>query len=333
MTSDHQGSVGLGIGLAAATGFSLTLGTLTTFCQKNGSSSQYTLLSVSLALASGVLFFVSFTQLYPTATAIFEDEGQSNPAGLTLLCFTAGWVFTYGLDKMVHYCCGGPSKSDEALHGLPPPAEIGSREVSEEKNLQKNYASNENNNPANDHELNSHNEQTFDGLAINNNPTHPANPMSARLKHMTFITSLAIGIHNMPEGLAVLVATLDAPALGASLAVAVALHNLPIGICIASPIYVSTGSRWKAFLATFVVGATQPLGAIIGYYIFEAIFTKTVYAILYAGVAGMMAYITIKELLPTARLYEKRGDRVNFILLFGFVLVALITSFTHGHHH
>lgn len=42
----------------------------------------------------------------------------------------------------------------------------------------------------------------------------------------------AIGIHNLPEGLATFTATLKEPAMGLPLAVGIALHNIPEGVCV-----------------------------------------------------------------------------------------------------
>lgn len=41
------------------------------------------------------------------------------------------------------------------------------------------------------------------------------------------MTALAIGLHNVPEGLATFIATLADVKSGAALAVAIAIHNIP----------------------------------------------------------------------------------------------------------
>ena len=47
------------------------------------------------------------------------------------------------------------------------------------------------------------------------------------LKNMGYMTALAIGIHNFPEGLATFIAALADSRLGLALAVAIAVHNVP----------------------------------------------------------------------------------------------------------
>ena len=77
---------------------------------------------------------------------------------------------------------------------------------------------------------------------------------------MGALTGLAVGLHNLPEGLATFVATLSSPSLGVALAIAIALHNIPEGVCVAMPVYYATGSRFKGFLWAFLSGVSEPLG-------------------------------------------------------------------------
>ena len=49
--------------------------------------------------------------------------------------------------------------------------------------------------------------------------------------------------------------------MGASLGVAIAVHNIPEGICVAMPIYYATGNKWKAFGWSLLSGVTEPIGA------------------------------------------------------------------------
>ena len=50
------------------------------------------------------------------------------------------------------------------------------------------------------------------------------------------------------------------PTTGAALAVAIALHNIPEGICVSMPIYYATGSKLKAFFWAFLSGLSEPIG-------------------------------------------------------------------------
>ncbi|MBR5271041.1 MAG: zinc transporter ZupT [Clostridia bacterium] len=141
------------------------------------------------------------------------------------------------------------------------------------------------------------------------------------LKRMGIMTALAIAIHNFPEGLATFTASLKDPHLGVAIAVAIAIHNIPEGIATAIPIYYSTNSKRKAFKISFLSGMTEPLGAIIGYLLLRPIFNDTVFGILFGFIAGIMVFISIEELLPLAREYEKsKATIIGFV--FGMMIMA-----------
>ena len=134
------------------------------------------------------------------------------------------------------------------------------------------------------------------------------------LHRMGLFSALAIAIHNFPEGLATFVGGLQDPALGLSIAVAVAIHNIPEGIAVSVPLYYATGSRKKAFFYSFLSGLAEPVGAIVGYFLLLRFFNDFVFGLLFAVVAGIMVFISLDELLPTA---EKYGE--HHIAMYGVV--------------
>ncbi len=165
-------------------------------------------------------------------------------------------------------------------------------------------------------------------------PRQPAAPGADALHHpklmrLGLFTALAIAIHNFPEGLATFLSTLQDPALGVAIAVAVALHNIPEGISVSVPIYYATGNRRKAFVYSFLSGLAEPIGAGVAYVALR-IFTgdpsgaipSQVMGVLFAGVAGIMVYISLDELLPISRTYGKGHDSL-LGLIAGMLLMAL----------
>lgn len=142
----------------------------------------------------------------------------------------------------------------------------------------------------------------------------PAQESNQALMRMGLFSALAIAIHNFPEGLATFISTLQDPALGISIAVAIAIHNIPEGIAVSVPLYYATGSRKKAFLHSFLSGLSEPLGALIGYTVLINFINDAVFGIVFAAVAGIMVYISLDELLPTA---EKYGE--HHIAIYGLI--------------
>jgi ZIP family zinc transporter len=146
---------------------------------------------------------------------------------------------------------------------------------------------------------------------------------------MGLFTALAIGIHNFPEGLATFLAALENPHLGIAIAIAIALHNIPEGISVSVPIFYATGDRKRAFLYSLLSGLAEPIGAGVAYLILlllsggqGTVVPPELMGILFGGVAGIMVYISLDELLPTSRAYGKGHDSL-FGLVAGMGVMAL----------
>lgn len=151
------------------------------------------------------------------------------------------------------------------------------------------------------------------------------NERKQKLKRMGFMTALAIAIHNFPEGLATFTSALKDPHLGIAIALAIAIHNIPEGIATSIPIYYSTGSKKEAFWISFLSGMTEPAGAIIGYLLLKPIFNDTLFGLLFGFVAGIMVFISVEELLPMAREYEKsKASIIGFVAGMFIISLSLI---------
>lgn len=157
-------------------------------------------------------------------------------------------------------------------------------------------------------------------------PTHhvhsDALEQKNKLKHLGLFTALALAIHNFPEGLATFMASVESTTLGVSVAVAVAVHNVPEGIAVALPVYHATGSKAKAFWYSTFSGLAEPAGAVLGFLIFRALLHEAAFGVMFAGVAGIMVYISLDELLPTAHEYGQ-GHRVIGGVIAGMAVMAL----------
>lgn len=145
---------------------------------------------------------------------------------------------------------------------------------------------------------------------------------SSKLKHLGIFTALALAIHNFPEGLATFMATLQNATLGVSIAVAVAIHNIPEGVAVSLPIYHATNSRWKAFGFSALAGVAEPVGALVGFLLLRSLLHEAAFGILFALVAGIMVYISLDELLPTAHEYAE-GHKVIWGVVGGMMLMAV----------
>jgi ZIP family zinc transporter len=115
--------------------------------------------------------------------------------------------------------------------------------------------------------------------------------------------------------LATFLAALEDPSLGVAIAVAVALHNIPEGISVSVPIFYATGNRKRAFVYSLLSGLSEPIGAAVAYIALlflvgdeSGVIPPQIMGALFGGVAGIMVYISLDELLPASRAYGKGHD-------------------------
>lgn len=142
-----------------------------------------------------------------------------------------------------------------------------------------------------------------------------------KLMRLGLFSALAIGIHNFPEGLATFLAAMENPTLGISIAVAIAIHNVPEGLAISVPIYYATKSRKKAFFLSFLSGLAEPIGALVGYFLLMHFLGGAAFGFVFAAVAGIMVYISLDELLPTA---EEYGE--HHVAIYGLIAGMAVMS-------
>jgi ZIP family zinc transporter len=111
------------------------------------------------------------------------------------------------------------------------------------------------------------------------------------------------------------------PAFGIVLAFAIALHNIPEGVAVAMPLQACGYGRKKTFLISLVSGLAEPLGAVIAVIFIS--FIPGVLPMMLGFAGGVMTYLTMDELIPTA---EKYGSphAIGFGLMAGLVLAMVI---------
>lgn len=276
-------------GLTLFAGMATGIGSLIAFAAKR---SNYRFLSVSTGFSAGVMLYVSFVEIFfKGSAALVTAYGDKLGHWVNAGAFFGGMLFIGVIDNLI--------PSEENPHET--------HTAAEEAPLHDPKAPRPHFPAAGGHD-------------------HHHNP---KLMRMGLFTAMAIAIHNLPEGLATFLAALNDPALGVAIAVAVALHNIPEGVSVSVPIFYATGNRRKAFIYSFLSGLAEPVGAGLAYlgilFFFGAeggVIPPQVTGALFAGVAGIMVYISLDELLPTSRAYGKGHDSL-FGLVAGMMVMAL----------
>jgi len=167
------------------------------------------------------------------------------------------------------------------------------------------------------------------------------------MKRLSFVTFIALTLHNMPEGVAVFIAALFDTRLGIVMTVAIACHNIPEGIAVAIPYLAGTGNRWRAFGWAAASGLAELVGGCIGALIIyvtnrDLQLSNTGFGIAFGLTAGVMLFVAFAELAPAAYKYDHSRFWAHFAILVGFAIMALSEIILavaeegegeHGHNH
>lgn len=273
----------LAFGLTLLAGLSTGIGSAIGFFARRTNTR---FLSAALGFSAGVMIYVSFTEILSQAVeSIATVRDPRTAAWLATAGFFAGILLIAAIDRLI--------PSHENPHEARPVEQLG--------------------------------ECSPENAAAAGMLPQGAGSLEGgerRLLRMGLLSALAIGIHNFPEGLATFAAGLTDPAIGVSIAVAVAIHNIPEGIAVSVPIYYATGSRRKAFWLSFLSGLSEPVGALIGFLVLRMFLSPVVFGFLFAGVAGIMVFISLDELFPAAREYGQ-GHLAIYGLVAGMAVMAV----------
>lgn len=145
----------------------------------------------------------------------------------------------------------------------------------------------------------------------------------------TAMLSLAVTLHNLPEGMAVGVVLGSAAAGDAGISVAaalamsigIAIQNIPEGAIISMPMRAAGNSRRRSFLIGGLSGIVEPIGAILVIVLTAWLTPFVPYMLAFA--AGAMIYVVIEELIPEASQGEHSNmSTIGFAL--GFVLMMIL---------
>ncbi|EAI5146119.1 zinc transporter ZupT [Campylobacter jejuni] len=266
-------------------GFSTAIGSIIAFFSRKD---DLRVLSLGLGFSAGVMIYISFMEILPTALKDFKNYYNSHWAELLgLACFFGGILISLLIDKLI-------------------PEDVNPHEPKEDlSELKICPLPQKGQNPPKFHP---------------GEKLHQINTKA--LKRTGIFTALAIAIHNFPEGFATFISSLDNLTLGIAIAIAVAIHNFPEGLAVSLPIYHATGDKKKAFIYSALSGFAEPLGAFVGALILLPFIGDLTLAISFAVIAGIMVFISLDELLPAAKTYDKAHDSL-YGLIAGMAIMAL----------
>lgn len=290
----------IALGLTIFAGMATGIGSAIAFFAKK---TNYRFLSVATGFSAGVMLYVSFVEIFVKGQeGLVEAFGETMGSWVNVGSFFGGILLIGCIDNFI--------PSAENPHETHSDRETQALRSGTEEDVEAAAAMPEG---------------TEEGQVVGE---HEHGAHGKHLLRMGMFTALAIAIHNFPEGLATFLAALKDPALGIPIAIAIALHNIPEGISVSVPIFYATGNRRSAFIYSLLSGMAEPVGAIVAYAGIRLIvggggvLPPEIMGLLFGGVAGIMVYISLDELLPTSRAYGKSHDSI-YGLVAGMAVMAI----------
>lgn len=147
--------------------------------------------------------------------------------------------------------------------------------------------------------------------------------------HRTTLLTLAITLHNIPEGLAVgvlfggVAAGFEGASIGGAVALAlgIGLQNFPEGFAVAMPLRRQGLSRTKSFLYGQASALVEPVAAVIGAWAVMTFEPILPYALSFA--AGAMIFVVVEEVIPETQ-QDKYTDIATLGLILGFIVMMTL---------
>jgi zinc transporter, ZIP family len=164
---------------------------------------------------------------------------------------------------------------------------------------------------------------TFFGRHRHRGSYHAPRVIDRRLFQSGVLLALGITIHNIPEGIAVGAGYMHMPEYGVFIAAAILLHNIPEGIATALPLRASGMRRRDALKVSFLSGLAEPIGALAAAFFLSSFEFLIPAALAFAG--GVMMFITLDELIPTAREHGHQHYTAVGIIL-GAIFIFLLSG-------
>jgi len=136
---------------------------------------------------------------------------------------------------------------------------------------------------------------------------------------------LAIGIHNLPEGIAAGVGFgTGNTGEAVTIALGIALQNIPEGMVIIAPMLAAGMSPGRTFIAAMLTGVVEVLGTLMGYLAVSISSAILPFALAFAG--GTMLYVISDEMIPETHAHgSERG--ATYALLAGFCLMLAMSHY------
>ena len=149
--------------------------------------------------------------------------------------------------------------------------------------------------------------------------------INENLRHIGIVSSIALILHNIIEGMAVYSSVTTDLNLGLLMCIGVGLHNIPLGMVITSTFYKYNNSIKKTLGASLLISISTFIGGVVMYLVSGMISTLLL-GILLTITFGMICYIILFELLP--HIIDHKKESTTWIgMILGVTILFLSKLF------
>lgn len=142
------------------------------------------------------------------------------------------------------------------------------------------------------------------------------------LAHIGVISSVALIIHNIVEGMAVYSTVLSDVSTGLMLTIGIGFHNLPLGMVIATTFYQGNQKSMKIWLSIGGVALSTLLGGILSLFLNSRMVPEWVLGSLLSLTLGMLVFILLSELWPRLSQSKFKKER-NLGIGLGVIIMLI----------
>lgn len=145
------------------------------------------------------------------------------------------------------------------------------------------------------------------------------------LGHIGLVSSIALVLHNVIEGMAIYSTFTSSFTLGLMLSIGVGLHNIPLGMVITSTLYRSNNKKGKTLLIMLALSLSTFVGGFILFLLGTSMKEGFISGSILAITLGMLIYITFCELLP--KLFHSHNKKMSIFGIIVGILLLIVTLF------
>lgn len=144
-------------------------------------------------------------------------------------------------------------------------------------------------------------------------------------KKMAIITALGLMLHNFPEGIIMGCGFATGTNLGIKMSLVIALHDIPEGMAVATPLMASNENSFKIFLYTVITALPTALGTILG--AFMGKISNNLLGANLSLASGIMLYVVCGEMLPQSnKIWGGISSTIGVLsgFIFGLIIIYLL---------